>query len=438
MSLERLVLAADMVGWRRAPAQPDAATLQFEDARGGRAVARIRRQSERAASQSLPDRELRFLSWVPLLVTLLVAVVVLLVYLASPAGASPVAARGGAALRTAAASTPAPSTSASVHSSIVPTDYSGPSHWLATPAHPAAHSQKWAVDVFYLYPTAYSKSSASDPDICAIDNPVMVHGAQVAFQRQATAFRTFTNIYAPYYRQADATWSLSLPAAQHDRVMRGIPTADATAAFSYYIRHYNHGRPFILAGHSQGSNVLIYLLSGYLKSHPEVYKRMVAAYVIGYSVTPSYLAANPHLKFAKGATDTGVIVSWNTEAPTIAAADPVVLPGALAINPITWTRSGAEATAAQNLGSIALNPATGGTPMLDAKGHILRVLDLADARVDTAKGAIICSTINASVPPYYIPGGFPMGVLHTWDYPLYFFDLRQNARDRIHQYYSRR
>ena len=30
--------------------------------------------------------------------------------------------------------------------------------------------------------------------------------------------------------------------------------------------------------------------------------------------------------------------------------------------------------------------------MTDAKGHILRVLNLADARVDTAKGAVICST----------------------------------------------
>ena len=35
---------------------------------------------------------------------------------------------------------------------------------------------------------------------------------------------------------------------------------------------------------------------------------------------------------------------------------PVVLPGALAINPITWTRTQTEATAAQNLGSIRLDP----------------------------------------------------------------------------------
>ena len=42
----------------------------------------------------------------------------------------------------------------------------------------------------------------------------------------------------------------------------GIPTLDGTAAFDYYIKHYNNGRPFILLGHSQGSTVMTNLLSG--------------------------------------------------------------------------------------------------------------------------------------------------------------------------------
>ena len=51
--------------------------------------------------------------------------------------------------------------------------------------------------------------------------------------------------------------------------------------------------------------MLLFLLSGYLKHHPAVYRRMVAAYVIGYGVTHTYLANNPQLKFAAGANDTG-------------------------------------------------------------------------------------------------------------------------------------
>lgn len=66
-----------------------------------------------------------------------------------------------------------------------------------------------------------------------------------------------------------------------------------------------------MAGHWQGSDVLLYLLSEYMKEHPDVYESMVTAYVVGYSVTEEYLAANPHLKFAVGVEDTGVFISYN-------------------------------------------------------------------------------------------------------------------------------
>ena len=225
-----------------------------------------------------------------------------------------------------------PSQSASFAASAI--DYANPANWLARPS-----SSTHAVDVFYLYPTAYSKSSPCAPVISTINDPGMVAGAKTAFSEQATAFDTVANVYAPYYRQADAATVLLSPLATQTAIISGTPTHDATAAFAYYIAHDNHGRPFILAGHSQGSNVLIFLLSGYLKQHPAVYHRMIAAYVIGYGVTHSYLAQNPQLKFATGAKDTGVIVSWNTEAPGLTIPNPVVQPGSIAIDPITWTRS---------------------------------------------------------------------------------------------------
>jgi hypothetical protein len=234
----------------------------------------------------------------------------------------------------------------------------------------------------------------------------------------------------------DATYQLGLLPAQQDKIIRGAPGIDGIAAFEYFIKHYDHGRPFILAGHSQGAAVLKYLLSDYMKAHPAVYKRMIVAYVVGQSITPAYLAKNPHLKFAKGPNDTGVIVSWNTEAATVDGTNPVILPNGIAINPITWTRGQAVASAAQNLGSIELNPATGGTPMLNANGTIERVMNLADARVDKTKGVVICSTIDPAQPPYFRPGGFPQGVLHTFDYPLYFFDVRANAHARVEHFFA--
>ena len=327
-------------------------------------------------------------------------------------------------------SSSSPSSSPSV---ATPTDYSDPAHWLSLPT-----KVDKKVDVFYLYPSSYTKPDASSANVCQIDDPGMIKGAKVAFTRQATAFETIANIYAPYYSQADASYALSLPPAQRNTLIGGVPADDAIAAFSYYIRNLNHGRAFILASHSQGSQVMEFLLSRYMKAHPDVYKRMIVAYVVGYSITPQYLSQNPFLKFATGPDDTGVIVSWNTEAPTVKGTNPVILPGGLVINPITWTRTQTEATAAQNLGSIELNPATGGTPVLDKNGGIKRFMNLADARIDKAKGVVVCSTINAADPPYYTPGGFPQGVLHTFDYPLYFFDIRANAANRVEHFFTRK
>jgi hypothetical protein len=163
---------------------------------------------------------------------------------------------------------------------------------------------------------------------------------------------------------------------------------------------------------------------------------MVAAYVVGQTVTPGYLAKNPHLRFTERANDTGTIISWNTEAPTIAAKNPVTLPGGIAVNPITWTRDTTPAKAGKNLGSIELDLATGGTPVRDEDGRIKQVMGLADARVNAKKGVVICSTVKREEPPYYIPGGFPMGVYHTFDYPLYFFDIRANAYERVQHFFA--
>ena len=298
------------------------------------------------------------------------------------------------------------------------TNYANPEHWLVLPASPDK-----PVDVFYLYPTVFQKMDKNEPNICNIDNPVMLKYSQLALAFQGSAFDPVGNIYAPYYRQADAAYTLGLPLAEQDKVVGGIPTTDASAAFDHYIKNFNNGRPFILAGHSQGSNVLLYLLSDYMKKHPEVYRRMIAAYVIGYSITPEYLAKNPHLKFAKGAKDTGVIISYNTEAPKVAGKNPVVLPGAMAINPITWTRGEKTATVAESLGSVDM----------DENGKLITLKNYADAQVDKAKGVVICSTVDVDK---LSPGNqvFPKGVYHRYDYPFYYYNIRENAAARTNRF----
>jgi len=272
------------------------------------------------------------------------------------------------------------------------------------------------------------KVNPSDPNICEIDNPIMLKYSKLVFQRQATAFETIANIYAPYYRQDDAVYTTSLPMAEQAKIVGGIPKTDAIAAFDYYIKHYNNGRPFILAGHSQGAIVMKLILSEYMKKYPEVYARMIAAYIIGAPITPEYLAENPYLKFAEGADDTGVIISYNTEATTVEGKNPVLVPGSLAINPITWTRDETLATAEQNLGSIVINK--DGSVVLDQDGKIEPEKNYADAQVNKARGVVICSICDVEklAPGSAFSG---KGVFHSFDYSFYYFNIRENAENRV-------
>jgi pimeloyl-ACP methyl ester carboxylesterase len=323
-----------------------------------------------------------------------------------------------------------PSASTSETTSTPAPDYSDASNWLSQPS---SNDTSKPVDVFFLYPTIYQQANSSDPIVCSADNPQMRTGARAAFSRTASAFSPLANVYAPYYRQA-AIQVLTMPPSKQQAIVGGEPTADALSAFDYYIKHLNKGRPFILAGHSQGSNIMINLMADYMKKNPEVYKRMIVAYVPGYSITPEYLQQNSELKFAETADDTQVIVSYNTVALTTTMPDPVVLPGAMVINPITWTRSETTATAAQNLGSISLDAS--GYPVLDGQGQPQKVLGVADARIDTAKGELICSTVDTATLD---PGNslVAAGIFHNYDYPFYYFDIRANAANRIRRYLAK-
>jgi hypothetical protein len=303
---------------------------------------------------------------------------------------------------------------------IEATDYSIPAHWLTVP-----QTTNKVVDVFYFYPTAWT-STNSNPEICAIDNPSMLIKAPESSALQVTAFEPIGNIYTPFYRQDN------LSPIDRLNIIAGIPTLDAMAAFDYYIKHFNNGRPIILAGHSQGSDVLSNLLARYMKDNPAVLARMVVAYVIGFPITAEYLAGNPHLKFAEGPGDTGVIVSYNTEAPDVAP--PVtnpVLSGliGIVINPITWTRDETLATKEQGMGSF----------MPNVSGVFTRVPQYADAKIDKTKGVLICSSADENAIAITQPG-LPRGVYHNFDYPFYYFNIRSNAANRaqnfLNKYYS--
>jgi pimeloyl-ACP methyl ester carboxylesterase len=304
------------------------------------------------------------------------------------------------------------------------TDYSKIENWLSLPANNSKN-----VDIFYIYPTAWFKQDPAEPNFCAVDHPAMLLGSKNAFDRQATAFETVGNLYAPYYRQADAAYTLTLPPSERWAVIDSIPAKDVIAAFDYYIKNYNKDKPFILVGHSQGAQVLLILLNKYMTDHADVYARMVCAYVIGYPVTAEFMNASKHLAFAGGADDTGVIVSYNTQSPSVAPGANIVMAGdvGLVINPINWKRDETPASAKESLGSYL---------PLDEQGTFGLVPHFADARINLAKGVLECTSVDEDAM-YQISGAMGLGVYHSFDIPFYYYNLRENAQNRVNRFLAK-
>ncbi len=302
-------------------------------------------------------------------------------------------------------------------------DYGQAAKWLDVPAAlvkdgtldgTAADSLK-AVDVFYIYPTV--TGFRPETEVCDMTDTMMISGAKMVRQIQTGVFDESCNVFMPLYRQI----SMPKPGSDNRAIIDYVSKFDATDALDYYLNNLNQGRPFILAGHSQGASVLIALLENYMTKHPEALKRMVAAYPIGFAVTKDWLAKTG-LKFAEGATDTGVIVSWNTEGPTNLKENNMTLaPGGISINPINWKRDDTPATVKENLGSLTY----------DGK---LVTPGIADARVDTVRGSVVVSSITEK-ELYAVPADgaamFGPESYHLHDYGFFFNNFKQNVADRI-------
>ena len=306
-------------------------------------------------------------------------------------------------------------------SAFAPIDYSDNNNWMKLP------EITKDVDAIYIYPTEYADDSEGATTFADINNEQMRTQAPLTYLVQGSAFEECANVFAPYYRQVNMAVAATLSREELNAALDSIPKTDVFAALDYYFENLNDGRPFILASHSQGSIMQSFVLAEYMKKHPEYLKRMIAAYVIGYSITEDYLKANPHLKFAEGADDIGVIISWNTESSANEGQDNiVVLPGAISINPINWKRDDTYASAEENLGGYLFNYEI---EKLEIVPHA------ADAQVNLKRGVVITTTKNAE--PVSGTTVFGPGSFHENDYDLYYNNIKDNVAKRIAAYQAK-
>lgn len=301
---------------------------------------------------------------------------------------------------------------------VAPVDYSDKNNWMRQP------DVTKDVDTVYIYPTEYIDDSEGAPMFADINEKSMREPAQYTYLMQGTAYEDSTNVFVPFYRQINMAFASKLSGKEPDAAFRGVPKTDVFAALDYYFKNLNGGRPFILAGHSQGSMMQSFVLAEYMKAHSEYLNRMVAAYVIGYSITENYLKANPHLKFAEKADDTGVIISWNTEgAANVDKKNIVVLPSAISINPLNWKRDETYASAAENLGGYIYN---------EKSGKLEIVPNAADAQINLKRGVVITTT--KTVAPVSYTTIFGPDSYHESDYSLYYNNIKDNVAKRVAAY----
>ena len=223
-------------------------------------------------------------------------------------------------------------------------DYASPEAWYAV-------DRGADVDLFYISSTetfddtvgrkVYHFAQAADSVACP--------GMRAEMEGVDRILSGGLNFYSPYYRQM--TMETYLDTALIDSRFP-VAMGDVRAAFKHYVDNLSDGRPFVLAGFSQGGEVLVELL----KELPDsLQDRLVAAYVLGWKITPEDLAASS-IRPAQGADDTGVTICYNSvDAPEHAGF--VSSGNAVAINPVNWCTDATPAVLFDSL-TVTLDPET--------------------------------------------------------------------------------
>lgn len=206
-----------------------------------------------------------------------------------------------------------------------PPDYAQPDAWAALPTKDDAADRvpkdlaetpspaRDRVDVFYIHPTGFDRrdnwnATVGQESTYGIPTTVMLAG-------QASAFNGCGRVYAPEYRQASIfAYAQPILAPQRTDGFQALDLAysDVARAFDYFIEHYSQGRPFIIAGHSQGSGHALRLLAEKVDGTP-LYPRLIAAYVIGGSVPLDYFERfYKDIKPCTSPTQIGCLIAWDT------------------------------------------------------------------------------------------------------------------------------
>ena len=292
-------------------------------------------------------------------------------------------------------------------------DYSDAANW----AYLETENTDKTADVFFICPSVYGGSDdACNMSLSDADTKESFVGA---INMEKGIYDADSRFFAPYYRQIGLN-VYDMPEADREPYLE-TAYADVRDAFLYYMDNYNEGRPIVLAGFSQGADMCLRLMKD-LFDDEALTDQLVACYAIGWRITEEDVAEYPQLKMAAGESDTGVIVSFNSEAEDIT--DSLVIPEGtktFAINPLNWKTDSTPADKSQNLGAC----------FTDYSGEITsEIPELTGAYIDETRGALKVPDVS----PEDYPAGlsiFTDGVYHLYDYQFFYRNLQDNVQTRI-------
>ena len=288
-------------------------------------------------------------------------------------------------------------------------DYSKESNWSALPfrtdaADKIPNFEQWvsdslkSVDVFYIYPTLYMKGKTWNEDVSNKTLNKRIDTKPV--QYQASVFNASARVYAPRYRQAiiDAFYK-----PEEGAKALAFAYEDVKRAFQYYLEHYNNGRPFIIASHSQGSYHARRLIKEMIDTTQQRHN-MVAAYIIGMGVTDTLFKNIPICSSEK---QTHCYVTWASYKSNYIPGQSI-LTGNVCVNPVTWTTDTSIAESARSKGALLLN--------FNKKYEGACSAQIHDNYLWVGNSLPLISSVNN---------------LHIADYNLFWFDIRENVKKRI-------
>lgn len=294
-------------------------------------------------------------------------------------------------------------------------DYAGPTHWASlpwtrddgdmTPKGVAEAQQLRApVDVFFVHSAVPLRRPVWNAD----PRDVWFNGdvGQTTIRNQASAFNGCCAIYAPRYRQMN-------PAADDSAALE-LAYSDIARAFAEFRRRVGD-RPFVLAGHGQGSRLGQMLIERAIDGQP-IAGRMVAAYLPGHAIAHDWFKARRSVRLCAAATDTGCVVTWSSWAE---GSKRVRGTSAIACtNPISW--SAAPALPAQHRGAWMRNGLALPEPLRAPEPGLIAARCGADGR------------LYVSVPGKpYRDFARSDGDYRALDIQLVWMDVRENAVARV-------